>query len=182
MSACGYSTLTTLQVLHSRRRHPCAFDPALSTAYIVLAGSSLLLHLHNGNGYNTHHSLSGRRLPPWPTYKGRSVVPTRGCSWLPYLGVSEKEERTHSEDTVTSRELFDHKTLQKRKWKVVFVLSLTGWNGGSFTISMPISGRPGIWRELEPEKLGELLKTWNEYVKEWEVVEAAPQYGMLRVD
>ncbi|KAK4936275.1 hypothetical protein LTR10_022803 [Elasticomyces elasticus] len=116
---------------------------------------------------------------PGDKYEGRAVMPMRGKSWVPYLSGSEKQ--IHDEETPVGWELFDRQALRKGKWKAVMIPEPYGpgrWQLYDLSID------PGETDDLavqEPDKLQELLKHWDEYVKEVGVAGAAPQYGILKV-
>ena len=119
---------------------------------------------------------------PGATYKGRSVVPMRGRSWLPYLSNPEKQQFIHDEDSVVGWELFDRQALRKGRWKAVMIPKPFG--PGEWQL-YDLEHDPGETADLKttnPEKLQELLKHWEEYCKDVGVVDAAPQYGVLKVD
>lgn len=126
--------------------------------------------------------LAGVAHPPDGLYKGRSIVPMRGKSWVPYLSDREKNESIHSEDTVTGWELFNRQALRKGKWKAVMIPEPYG--PGRWQL-YNLETDPGETDDLGPslpEKLRELLKHWDDYVREVGVAGAAPQYGVLRVN
>ncbi|KAL2406416.1 Arylsulfatase [Exophiala dermatitidis] len=118
---------------------------------------------------------------PGSVYRGRPIVPMRGKSWVPYFSNPDAHRHIHGDDTVTGWELFNRQALRKGKWKAVMIPEPYG---------------PGKWQlynlETDPgetddlgatfsDKLQELLKHWDDYVKEVGVAGAAPQYGVLRV-
>ncbi|KAI9703928.1 MAG: hypothetical protein M1820_005710 [Bogoriella megaspora] len=147
--------------------------------------------------YPTILDLAG--IPyPGPEYKGRSIVPLRGKSWLPYLrqisssppdsvslpttnGETPPPLRIHDEETVHGWELFGRLAVRKGKWKATFIPQPYGpevWE------LFDLERDPGETRSLaeeEPEKLKELLKAWNEYVGEVGVAAEPPEYGTLIV-
>ena len=118
---------------------------------------------------------------PGKTYKSREVVPMRGRSWVTYMTNPEREKYIHDDDTVTGWELFDRQALRKGKWKAILIPPPFG--PGSWQL-YDLSADPGETEDLceqEPKKLQELLKHWDEYVKECGVAGQAPQYGVLKV-
>ncbi|KIX00061.1 uncharacterized protein Z518_10988 [Rhinocladiella mackenziei CBS 650.93] len=118
---------------------------------------------------------------PGTSYKGRSVVPMRGKSWVPYFSSSDHKS-IHDEDSVTGWELFDRQALRKGKWKAIMIPEPYG--PGKWQL-YDLDADPGETQDLgsrEPHKLQELLRHWDEYVKDVGVVGAAPQYGVLRID
>ncbi|EXJ84849.1 arylsulfatase [Capronia epimyces CBS 606.96] len=119
---------------------------------------------------------------PGSSYRGRSVVPVRGKSWLPYFSSPRKIEYIHSEETVTGWELFDRQALRKGKWKAINIPEPYG--PGRWQL-YNLETDPGETDDLgpsHPDKLQELLKHWDEYVREVGVAGASPQYGVLKVD
>lgn len=118
---------------------------------------------------------------PGSLYKGRTIVPMRGQSWVPYLSSPAKQKHIHDEDAVTGWELFDRQALRKGKWKAVMIPEPFG--PGHWQL-YDLDTDPGETEDLRlehPEKLQELLKHWDEYVQEVGVAGAAPQYGTLQV-
>jgi len=106
----------------------------------------------------------------------------RGKSWTSYLSHPRKDQQIHDEDTVTGWELFDRQALRKGRWKAVMIPEPYG--PGKWQL-YNLEFDPGETDDLatqEPEKLQELLKHWDEYVKEVGIAGAAPQYGTLQVD
>lgn len=121
-----------------------------------------------------------RTQHPGRTYKSRSVVPIRGKSWVPHL--SNPENAIHDEDMVTGWELFDRRALRKGKWKALLIPEPYG---PGYWQLYDLDADPGETADLgkeQPEKLQELLRHWDEYVKEVGVVGQSPQYGVLKVD
>jgi arylsulfatase len=119
---------------------------------------------------------------PGATYKGRPVVPIRGQSWLPYLTDPAKKLYIHGEDSVVGWELFDRQALRKGNWKAVMIPKPFG--PGKWQL-YDLQQDPGETADLgttHPDKLQELLKHWDQYCKEVGVVDAAPQFGTLKVD
>jgi arylsulfatase len=119
---------------------------------------------------------------PGSTYKSRPVVPIRGKSWVSHLAHPETHSAIHDEETVTGWELFDRQALRKGKWKAVLI---PGPYGPGYWQFYDLDADPGETNDLgkiEPQKLQELLKHWDEYVKEVGVAGAAPQYGVLKVE
>jgi arylsulfatase A-like enzyme len=119
---------------------------------------------------------------PGSTYRGRSVVPMRGKSWLPYLLDPAKQKLIYDEDSFVGWELFDRQALRKGNWKAVMIPKPFG--PGRWQL-YDLQQDPGETLDLasgKPDKLQELLKHWDEYCKEVGVVGVAPQYGVLRVD
>ncbi|KAJ9613224.1 hypothetical protein H2200_003166 [Cladophialophora chaetospira] len=119
---------------------------------------------------------------PGATYRGRPVVPIRGKSWLPYLSNPSKQKFIHGDDSFVGWELFDRQALRKGKWKAVMIPKPFG--PGKWQL-YDLDHDPGETVDLgatEPEKLQELLKHWEEYRNDVGVVDAPPQYGVLKVD
>jgi len=125
--------------------------------------------------------LAGSRHPG-KTYKGRSVVPMRGSSWVPYLSDPQGRQHIHGDDSVMGWELFDRQAIRKGKWKAIMIPKPFG--PGRWQL-YNLERDPGETNDLAPEntdKLQELLKHWDEYCNEVGVAGAAPQYGVLKVD
>ncbi|PGH12435.1 hypothetical protein AJ79_04271 [Helicocarpus griseus UAMH5409] len=127
---------------------------------------------------------------PYPTFRGREVVPVRGKSWVPYLtnrnrNISsgwKSNDSIHAEDTVTGWELFGRQAVRKGRWKAVFIQKPYGPEKWQLHDLENDPGETNDLSEEDPGKLQELLFAWDEYVKEVGVAGAAPQYGVLRVD
>jgi arylsulfatase len=127
--------------------------------------------------------LAGAQHPGAKTYRGRTVAPMRGCSWLPYLTDPEGcGGHIHDNETVTGWELFNQQALRKGSWKIVRIQPPFG--PGTWQL-YDLSKDLGETEDLSarhPDKLQELLQHWDEYVEEVGVAGQAPQYGVLKVD
>ena len=124
--------------------------------------------------------LAGIRHPH-PTYRDRHVVPLRGRSWRPYLSDPERQKQIHDDETVTGWELFDRQSLRQGPWKILLIPAPYG--PGVWQL-YNLDADPGETEDLalqQPEKLLELKRHWEDYVRDVGVAGEAPQYGILSV-
>jgi len=106
---------------------------------------------------------------PENVYKGRSLVPLRGKSILPYL--QGTQDFIHTQDHVTGWELFGQKALRKGDWKALFIPAPNGPNRWQLYHLADDVGEVDDLSEKYPEKLQELLAEWQVYVDENGVVD-----------
>ncbi|QIO09349.1 arylsulfatase [Acinetobacter lanii] len=106
---------------------------------------------------------------PGSHYKGRSLVPLRGQSILPYL--NQDRDYIHEQDHVTGWELFGQKALRKGDWKALFIPAPNGPNQWQLYNLKQDTGETQDLAETYPEKLQELLADWQVYVRENGVIE-----------
>ncbi|MCJ1307845.1 hypothetical protein MMC25_001493 [Agyrium rufum] len=112
---------------------------------------------------------------PAPHYKGREVTHMRGKSMLPFL--QGKAESVHPPDFVYGWELSGKAAIRKAQYKAVFIPKPKGpekWQ--LYDLSKDL-GETDDLAEGMPEKLDELLKLWEDYVKECGVVPLQPELG-----
>ncbi|KAF2725214.1 arylsulfatase [Polychaeton citri CBS 116435] len=126
-------------------------------------------------------SLAGISHPHPKPYKSRNVVPMRGKSWLPYFRDRAANSQIHDEDSVVGWELFDRSAIRKGIWKAVLIPPPYGPGEWQLYNLEADPGEAEDLKETEKAKLEELMRHWEEYVKEVGVVGAAPAYGVLRV-
>ncbi|CAJ2508728.1 Uu.00g137540.m01.CDS01 [Anthostomella pinea] len=111
------------------------------------------------------------------TFRGRPVHAIRGKSWVPFFNhgdAVEDDDETwaiHSSTDATGWELFSRAALRKGAWKIVHIHKKHGGVGiGDEGWELyNLSTDPGETKDLgpqEPEKLAELLESWEEYVAE----------------
>jgi arylsulfatase A-like enzyme len=125
--------------------------------------------------------LAGTRHPG-AMYKSRPVADIRGRSLLAHLSDPERQKHIHDEETVTGWELFDRQALRKGKWKIMLIPEPYG--PGEWQL-YDLDADPGETEDLvarQPGKLEELVRHWEEYVRDVGLVGAAPQYGVLKVE
>ncbi|MCE1270653.1 MAG: arylsulfatase [Acinetobacter sp.] len=114
---------------------------------------------------------------PKKEYKGRSLVPLRGKSILPYL--QQQQDYIHEENHITGWELFGQKALRKGDWKALFIPAPNGPNRWQLYQLKEDQGEVNDLAEKYPEKLQELLDDWAVYVKENGVIENVPVKVLL---
>ena len=149
--------------------------------------------------YPTILELAGARYPDSP-YKGRSIVPLRGKSWIDYLrhalpsvigsasgartngNTALETQRIHSEETVMGWELFGRLAVRKGQWKATFIPQPYGPEVWELFDLEKDPGETHSVADVEQDKLRELLKAWNEYVGEVGVAKEPPEYGTLVVN
>lgn len=102
-------------------------------------------------------------------FRGRQVAPMSGKSWLKFMS-SDKSDATapdaiHDGDSYMGWELFGRGAIRQGSWKLVHIESAAG--GGKWQL-YDLSRDPGETEDLatqEPEKVKDLLKLWDDYVK-----------------
>lgn len=117
---------------------------------------------------------------PGHHYKGRTLVPLRGQSILPYL--QQQQDYIHHENHITGWELFGQKALRKGYWKALFIPAPNGPNHWQLYDLKNDQGEIHDLSEQYPEKLKELLDDWTGYVKDNGVIENIPQKRLLHND
>ncbi len=98
------------------------------------------------------------------TYRGREVAAMQGESWVPLL--SGDSETIHAAGYAMGWELFGRRAIEKDGWKIVAVYEPYG--SESFCL-YDVARDPGESRDLSkehPDKLQELLSSWDSYVRE----------------
>jgi len=106
---------------------------------------------------------------PGTRYKGKDVLPVRGKSMLSYLSGHATE--VHGKDEGIGWELGGRKALRKGDWKIVFANSPWGTNDWEL---FDLAEDPAELHDLSgknPQKLGEMLVAWQDYVRETGVLE-----------
>lgn len=111
----------------------------------------------------TLYELAGTRHPG-TTYQGKPVLPLRGQSMLPYLKGQAKTVRGDN-DTV-GWELGGRKALRKGDWKIVFSNAPWGTNDWELYNVAEDRSESRNLAAANPQKLGELLVAWRDYVRE----------------
>lgn len=105
-----------------------------------------------------------RTRHPGTEYQGKPVLPLRGKSMLPYLQGQAKAVRGET-DTV-AWELGGRKALRKGDWKIVFANAPWGTNDWElYNIAEDRSESRNL-AAANPQKLGEMLVAWRDYVRE----------------
>ncbi|KAJ2964098.1 hypothetical protein NQZ79_g978 [Umbelopsis isabellina] len=122
--------------------------------------------------------LAGIPKPP-SVYNGRSVLSMRGSSWVPYL--SGASDHIHDDEHVTGWELVGQGALRKGHWKINFVAKPFGSESWQLFDLSKDPGETTDLSEQEPEKLKELIKHWEQYALETQVVGLRPELGTLVV-
>ncbi|KAI5292390.1 hypothetical protein KEM52_006396 [Ascosphaera acerosa] len=118
---------------------------------------------------------------PAPTFQGRTVVPPRGKSWVPYLKGRPETKTIHDTDHTHGWELFGRQAVRKGKWKILLINPPYGTGEWQLYDLEADPGETKDVREQHQEKVEELLAAWDEYVKDVGV--AMPmQYGTLKVE
>lgn len=111
----------------------------------------------------TLFELAGTRHPG-TEYQGKPVLPLRGASMLPLL--QGREQVVHGADKVIGWELGGRKALRKGDWKIVSANAPWGTGGWElFNVAEDRSESRNL-AAANPQKLGELLVAWRDYVRE----------------
>ena len=116
---------------------------------------------------------------PAPTYQNREIVAMRGASMLSWL--SGREDRVHAKDVVNGWELCGRGAIRKANWKAVFIPKPKGPEKWQLYDLSKDPGEIDDLAEVEPKKLEELLKHWEQYVLECGVVPLQPDLGTYLV-
>ena len=114
---------------------------------------------------------------PGNEYKGRTLVPLRGKSFVPYL--QKQRDFIHENDHITGWELFGQKALRKGDWKALFIPAPNGPNRWQLYNLKDDKGEVHDLAEQYPDKLQELLADWAVYVRENGVLEDIPSRKTL---
>ena len=105
-----------------------------------------------------------RTRHPGTEYQGKPVLPLRGKSMLPYL--QGKTDRVRGDGEAVGWELGGRKALRKGDWKIVFANAPWGTNDWElYNIAEDRSESRNL-AAANPQKLGELLVAWRDYVRE----------------
>ncbi len=111
----------------------------------------------------TLFELAGTRHPG-TEYQGKPVLPLRGKSMLPYLQGKAVAVRGAA-DTV-GWELGGRKALRKGDWKIVFANAPWGTNDWELYNVAEDRTESRNLAAANPQKLGEMLVAWRDYVRE----------------
>ena len=113
-------------------------------------------------------------------YDGREVLPMQGKSMVSFL--SGEAESVHGDDAVMGWELFGRRAILKGDWRLVWLWEPYGaerWE--LFDLSSDPSESHDLSEEA-PEKLQELLRDWEDYVSENDVILPGRDTGYGLVD
>ncbi|MHC4154117.1 MAG: arylsulfatase [Planctomycetota bacterium] len=100
-------------------------------------------------------------------YKGRQVLPLMGKSMVPFL--TGKNDKVRDDDEYVGWEQFSRAVRQGR-WKATWIMSPFGTDDWQlYDLETDISERNDL-AETKPEKLWELIRRWEEYADEVDVV------------
>ena len=105
-----------------------------------------------------------RTRHPGTEYQGRQVLPLRGKSMLPYL--QGKTDRVRGDGEALGWELGGRKALRKGDWKIVFANAPWGTNDWELYNVAEDRTESRNLAATNPQKLGELLVAWRDYVRE----------------
>lgn len=133
----------------------------------------------------TFLDLAGTKHPG-NQYKGRSIEPVRGKSWIPYLAsqvssTSDKLMTIHDESKPYGWELFGRMAIRRGNMKATFIPAPYGPEKWEL---FDLKADPGETKDLgesHKETLRELLVAWQQYVSEVGVLGTAPEYGTITV-
>jgi arylsulfatase A-like enzyme len=129
--------------------------------------------------YPTLLELAQASIPKSP-YKGHEIAPIRGKSWVSYF--SNVESEIHSENSAFGWELFGTLGIRKGKWKATFISAPAGPDRWELFDLVADPGELEDLSQVEPGKLEELLRDWQDYVTEVGVLGQAPEYGVLEIE
>lgn len=109
------------------------------------------------------------------TYQGRPVVSMRGSSMLPYL--QGRSESVHPADHITGWETCGRAAVRCGDYKIVFIPKPKGPERWQLYNLAKDPGEIHDLSEHDPERLGRMIKMWDQYVLETGVVPLAPALG-----
>lgn len=112
---------------------------------------------------------------PAPTYQNREVVPMRGKSFYPWARGSSP--RIHEKDFIQGWETCGRAALRYGDWKIVYIPKPKGPERWQLYNLERDPGEIHDLAESEPERLGQLLKLWDQYVLETGVIPLNPDLG-----
>lgn len=124
------------------------------------------------------HPAQGEEIAP---YRGRQVFPMRGKSWVPFFSATHPASMIPSnaihtdDDPATGWELYGRAALRKGDWKIVW-MPVDSYGKAKWEL-FDLSTDPGEVDDLadaHPDKVAELVKDWERYVRETGVVWGAP--------
>ncbi|KAK9779535.1 putative Sulfatase N-terminal domain-containing protein [Seiridium cardinale] len=156
-------------------------------SFLELAGVPLPAISEHEVNLSLHKTNAVRKMSK---FRGKDVHAIRGKSWVPFFGTGGKtgEDETwaiHPSSEATGWELFARGALRKGDWKIVHISKAQGGvgEGDEGWELFNIANDPSETLDLahtEPDKLGELLACWDEYVVECGIVwgEAATAAGL----
>lgn len=102
---------------------------------------------------------------PEGEFNGHKIQPIRGKSWVNYL--NGKEKTVYSQNYAFGTELFGSRSLRKGDWKILGERSDSKWK------LFNIANDPGETEDLSnkfPDKFKELVKDWEDYAKNNNIV------------
>jgi len=105
---------------------------------------------------------------PGARYRGRDVLPMRGASMLAHL--EGRAQAVHPPDHTMGWELFGRRALRQGDWKILWLWEPYG--PGRWQL-YDLAADPAETRDLaaeRPDKLGELIAAWQQYVHETGVI------------
>ncbi len=115
------------------------------------------------------------------TFKGNEILPLRGSSMLSLL--KGQSESLHGQNYTMGWELFGRRAIRQGDWKIVYEPSGIPWEPNDPDITEDqwrlynLATDPGEQIDLsvqEPEKLTDLIRQWENYVRETGVI--VPDY------
>lgn len=112
---------------------------------------------------------------PAPSYQNREVVPMRGKSFYPWARGANP--RIHDKDFIQGWETCGRAALRYGDWKIVYIPKPKGPERWQLYNLEKDPGEIHDLAESEPERLGQLLKLWDQYVLETGVIPLNPDLG-----
>lgn len=98
---------------------------------------------------------------PGKMYKGRSIAPVTGASWLPYLQGQKKE--IHGVDHTTGWELFGRRAIRKGGMKAIFIPKPFGPEKWQLFNVLDDPGETNDLAEQQPDIMREMVGLYDEY-------------------
>lgn len=135
--------------------------PAIAWGPGIKGGSIKREFAHVTDVAPTIYELAGAKHPG-TEYKGKEVLPLRGKSMLPYL--QGKAQQVRGANDAVGWELGGRKALRKGDWKIVYANKPWGKDGWELYNLAQDRAESRDLAAQNPQKLGELLVAWKDYV------------------
>lgn len=100
---------------------------------------------------------------PGKRYKGRSVAPMMGCTWVPHLQNAEKP--IHDQDHVTGWELFGRRAVRQGGFKALYIPKPFGAEKWQLFNILDDPGETEDLAEKMPEKMKNMICLYGDYCK-----------------
>lgn len=110
---------------------------------------------------------------PGTTYRGRTVAPIGGKSWVPYL--TGRTGSIHSDDVAMGWELFGRQAIRKERYKAMYIPKSYGPERLQLFDSEQDPGERDDLTDQVPKTLTDLINEWDRYAYEVGLVVGSAQ-------